>query len=230
MKNYLLTMAAILTIPMVACGNEPPIVTEQPAVIVWYENWGLGAKTIEPQILVAIWTNGRVMWSTNTVYGGAPYFEAKVDPAKSLEFLNSCRNRGYFGAKYIRNYFGPDSWFTGIYLTSGTNSFVTRSWHEVAEMNPKTVAASYGLRRLGGQNRDDFLKKDTPEYQEYRAMWTDVRKMIGDLLPCQGDVVHNIKFSRDKERQIPIIGQTIPLSRSGPPAGQPLRLVPKVPK
>ncbi len=47
-----------------------------------------------------------------------------------------------------RSYFGPDSAFTAIYLSSRGNTFSGASWHEIAERNPSLLEAH--LRRPGG--------------------------------------------------------------------------------
>jgi hypothetical protein len=175
------TVAGVERIPVIKDQEERPVVA------VWREDWGLGAKDFGPFLITAIWADGKTIWSKDNVQGGAPYYQGKIDPKVLENALRELEIAEVFSASYVRNYFGPDSFCTGIYLSHGNKTFTSRSWHELAEKNPKIVASSSGLTSLGGKTREEFLKGDNKEYLKYRALWERIRVKVNSLLPKEGE-------------------------------------------
>jgi len=120
--------------------------------------------------------------------GGPPYYEGNIDRKALDKVLHEIEVREAFSAPYIRETnWGPDSFCTAIYISKGNRTFFSMSWHELAERNPKIVAASGGLTVLQGVSREEFLKNDAKDYQQYRVLWSYIRERIAALLPKGGD-------------------------------------------
>ena len=64
---------------------------------------------------------------------------------------------------------------------------LSSSWHELAEQNPGTVAASSGLTSSRGKSREEFLKTDDKNYLKYRALWGKMRTDVASLIPKTGE-------------------------------------------
>jgi hypothetical protein len=75
--------------------------TNRPVIAKHFDGYGfLGPG--QPSILVCIWADGRVVWSTNTYgstprrIGGEPYFEGHIDPKRITQLLSAVEAKGYF--------------------------------------------------------------------------------------------------------------------------------------
>jgi hypothetical protein len=47
--------------------------TVPPIVAVYYSDWGLYPRVIGPQVVLAIWSDGRMIGSKNAIEEGPPY-------------------------------------------------------------------------------------------------------------------------------------------------------------
>lgn len=180
----------VVRIPVLANQEESPVIA------VWREDWNLRSATDRgPFVITAVWPDGQIVWSRDDLNGGPPYFQGRIDRQTLRTTLADLETTGAFTASYVRtNNFGPDSYCTGVFLTSGTNTFMSRSWHELAEQNPNCVAASYGLTSLKGRTREDFLKSDDPAYQSYRRLWGEIRSKVRTLVPQNAEELGNVEF------------------------------------
>src|SRR5438552_222597 len=46
---------------------------DSPVTAVYYEDWGLHPRVIGPQVIVAVYSDGRIIWSSDHLKGGPPY-------------------------------------------------------------------------------------------------------------------------------------------------------------
>ena len=176
---------------------EAPFLTEPPAILVWEEHNGFGSN-FEKTLIVAVWNNGDMLWSTNTVSGGKPYLYNKVNASNDVhKLLASFQAKGYLSPEFSKLIVGPEASCTRIVISSGTNVLNTGSWHEIFERNQNLVALSTGIRALKkGESREAALKKDKAEYLQYRAMWTDIRSQINIILPEKGSPIEDVEIRR----------------------------------
>ena len=193
---YILLLVTVVL--CVGCASKFETVNQSPSVVVWSTDfrWNQGPS---PKIVVTVWNNGDIMWSTNAVYGGMPYFYGKTT-ADVGEMLFSFQQKGYLSTEYSLDYGRIiDMSFTSMFISVGTNTLFTRSHHEIIERNTNLVALSQvSSTLLNGRNRDDVLKEDKPEYVQYRAMWKDIREQISNMLPFDGRIVNDVKVSQPK--------------------------------
>lgn len=71
-----------------------------PVVAVYSQNFGLGTPR-GPQVIVAFWQNGHVVWSEDTVNGGPPYRSSTIAWESVRNVIDAQARRGVFnGAMY----------------------------------------------------------------------------------------------------------------------------------
>jgi hypothetical protein len=189
-QTALWSAVALLAVTALAGGERLPVIkgdNSRPLVAVWREDWSSLAKDLGPFLIAAFWPDGRTVWSKDNVMGGPPYYQGRISPEVLDKTLRELESEKVFSAPYARlGSFGPDSFFTAIYLSYRGNTFLDRSWHEIAERNPKMVATSRGIVALDGKTRDQVLAGDTEDYLKYRALWKGIRAKLASLLPAKG--------------------------------------------
>ena len=162
-----------------------PITTAGEVIAVYGENWGFGNKG--PGFILAVWPDGHAVWSADSVNGGPPYCEGRVDPKNVSHLVTRFERDGLFDDDALnRAQFGPDSQFLTILFKSGEKTLKMQSWHELAEQSERVVGTSSGLLFLEGQNRLEVLRKEPAEYLFYRMVWSETRTKLADLLPRTG--------------------------------------------
>ena len=72
------------------------------------------------------------------------------------------------------NEFGPDSSYQEIDFVCGDQKITARSWHRLAEENPKSVVTSHGISSLDGRTREGVLSEDEKWYLDFRKAFDDI--------------------------------------------------------
>lgn len=141
----------------------------------------------DARIVIVAWPDGRIIWSKDPMKGGPPLMEGTVDPAKIRQVLEKLEGEGLFEKSGDALFHvGPDASYHEIHLHSGKKEATLVSWHELYEANPKVIATSYGLTSLNGRKREEMLREDTKEYQEFRKLWSEIRTLSAELIPKEG--------------------------------------------
>jgi len=175
----------------------PAVVDEHvlPLVAIYYEDWGRGSRVFGPQIILAIWRNGRVVWSRDALKGGPPYRTGRVARGRLRKLLEGLDASGIFKDPTLNDAnFGPDSQFITIAIADGRRRLNMASWHEVYEANSDLVATSAGLEPLDGRDRAAVLAAEPESYRRYRRLWGEVRHRLTSLLPRDGEAAGPLKF------------------------------------
>jgi hypothetical protein len=179
------------TVYMPAVVREPT----HPLVAVYYNDWRLIPRVIGPQVIVAIWRDGRVVWSLAPIKGGRPYRTGRITPGKLRELLAELEKKGTFKDPNRRaSYLGPDSEFITIAIADGMKRLNISSWHEVYEVNPGTLAIAQALISLNGRSREEVLAGEPESYRRFRALWGELRQRLRDMLPRRGEDAGLLKF------------------------------------
>ena len=155
-------------------------------------------------VIVAIWKDGRVIWSEeDALISGPPYFEGSIDPKVLAEFLAEVDNKGWFNDPVSKQHnWGPDSgWIKITILGDGGKLLNMGSWHELFEANPNLVADATGIGSLDGRDRAQVLAQQPEDYRRFRAIWSELRNRLQELIPADGKIVEGLQF---KERRIEI--------------------------
>lgn len=176
------------------CSTAPGTETRKPesgdpVLAIYPEDHGMGERDPE-SLVVAIWTDGRVVWSKDRLNGGAPYLAGRIDAEDVRSLLSRFEQDGLFADETLGNArFGPDSAYTTLLVRSGKKQLQMKSWHEVFEANGKAVAGRHGVSGLEGRRRLEALRNEPADYLFYRFVWSETRGRIIDLIPNEGKPV-----------------------------------------
>jgi hypothetical protein len=185
MNRILFTIGIALSLCRLAHANDD--VT--PAIAVTID--GGGGKRADgqsyPRIIMAVWPDGKIIWSEDPTKGGPPFRVSRTEPAKIRELLTRFEKQSVFNKDEFRHsWFGPDSSYHSIWLSTGAKHIRVETWHELFEANPKLVVINGGVTSLEGRKREDAIASDTKEFQAFRKLWTDLRTSTASLLPKEG--------------------------------------------
>jgi hypothetical protein len=143
-----------------------------------------------PNLVVAVWDDGHVVWSDDRLRGGAPYRSGQIDRTRLAAILSGMERDGVFAEKkFSRANVGPDSKFTTIWLKSGKLQLQMRSWHELVEAGGGAVATTSGIEPLRGRRRFDVLRNQPSEYLYYRLAWSEIRGTLLEMIPSESKAV-----------------------------------------
>ena len=161
---------------------------DQPALSIYTSDWGLGSTNIGPQIIAALWTDGRIVWSSKSlIEGGRPLKQGKFPPEKLRALLDNLDGKGVFKNKALNQAkFGPDSQFTSISINDGKRRLKMESWHELFEINTNLVATAHGIEVLGSRSRERVMNEQPADYKAYIATWSEIRQAVSELIPKEG--------------------------------------------
>jgi hypothetical protein len=163
--------------------------TNLPVIAIYTSDWGLGSTNSGPRVIAALWTDGRVVWSSaSPIEGGLSYKQGRVSREKLGTLLDDLEHKGVFTNKTLAQaHFGPDSRFTTIAISDGRRRLKMQSWHELYEQNTNVVASAHGLESLGGRNRERVLESQPAEYRRFRNTWSEIRQAVTALIPKTGE-------------------------------------------
>jgi uncharacterized protein YjbI with pentapeptide repeats len=177
--------ALILRMPAVSGEAICPLV-----VLYYEEDWGLWFRRLGPQVIVAVWADGRIISSRDQWKGGAPYQVGRVAPERVHQFLNDLDRRGIFAdpVRLIKR-FPPDSPYTTIAIAAGSKRLDMSSNHENGE---RAI-----LDRPGHAQALAVRPDSNPHFRE---VWDDLRAAICGLIPEGSREDSKIEF---KIRKLP---------------------------
>lgn len=143
--------------------------------------------------IVAIWRNGRVVWSQDQIEGGPPYHVGQADPklvARALEEIRQAIVKNNWPS--VRHHFGPDSLRTQIVVYDDQEKILEIvSWHELFEINENLVVTATGVEPLQGRERANVLAAQPATYRSFRQQWQYVKERMLQLIPETGYKVTN---------------------------------------
>jgi hypothetical protein len=147
-----------------------------------------GVTNLGPRLVVALWDDGKIIWSDARVAGGPPYFQGQCDRKKLDALLGALESRGALTNTALeRAWFGPDSSTTRMIINHGPHRLALESWHELFEQHSNLVATAQAVTPLNGRNRDEVLREQPPNYRQFRNTWSEVRDRVAELIPAKGD-------------------------------------------
>ena len=184
------TGLSALPVLLLACFASAGIAQTNTPTLVIYVSPSLrpAATNTGPQIITAVWNDGRIVWSQSPVGGGAPYREGRFEPDKLASLLDTLEGRGTFtNASLARARVGPDSSSTIIAIDDGRRRLRMRSWHELFEQGTNLVVTSQGVEPLAGRNRQEVLEQQPEDYRRMRQTWSEIRQGVAALVPKAGE-------------------------------------------
>lgn len=171
-----------------------------PVAAVYVAGHGPRPGVVGPQVIMALWKNGRAIWSADRMEGGPPYFAAQIPPATVNSLLSQLADQGIF-EDTVRDdiCYGPDSTFTTLAICDGDKRLSMQSWHELFERNANAVVLSSGVSGLNGRNRKELLSREPEEYQRFRSVWNTVRSGLAAAIPKEGVPLEKCSFTLHRQ-------------------------------
>jgi hypothetical protein len=185
MNRTLFTIGVALSLCHLAHASD----NVPPAIAVTINGGGMRADWPSyPRIIMAVWPDGKIIWSENPTKGGPPFRVSRVEPAKTQALLEKFDKQSVFQKeKFRHSWFGPDSTYHSIWLNTGAKHIRVETWHELFEANPNLVVINGGVSSLEGRKREEVIASDTQEFQAFRKLWTDLRTSTTNLIPKEGN-------------------------------------------
>ncbi len=153
-------------------------------------------------VVIAVWDDGRIVWSKEPIEGGPPYWVGKVELSKLERFFDELEQRGLYKNPTPKQlHFGPDSAFTVIAITYGARQIKMTSWHELFEASSETlVGTARGIYYIeDGRSREEILAEQPEEYKRFRSTWSEIRSLLKGLIPEKGQIVKDLVFLPQEE-------------------------------
>jgi len=161
----------------------------RPVAAVWYELSGMtvvkpGEKFEPNRLIVGVWSDGTVVWSSDRRTGGKPYWTGKIAPELVAKLLASLKTVGFFEPSKISG-FGPDASITVLAAQADEKRQWLGSWHEPATTRPRVIVSEIGISAIApGEPRP----KPSAEYQRFLDIWAESRRLIESVVPEQSGV------------------------------------------
>jgi hypothetical protein len=164
-----------------------------PAIVVYGDTYGRRyagrPKPQGPNIFVAAWADGHVIWSKDKLWGGPPYLVGEFDASKLKTLLDGLLTRKVFDdASLGREYVGPGAAHVVVEVSYGKNRLRMLSWHEMVERRDNLVATARGSEPLAKRTREEVLREQPAAYRQFREVWKTVRKALSECVPSKGRV------------------------------------------
>ena len=146
-------------------------------------NQEIKQKNSPHKVILLVFNDGRIVWSSDPIKGGPPFLSVKISPDRINKFFSEVAKQEYADQSVVRqHHYGPDASYTTLYVMINDEHVIAmKSWHELAEQNQKIAATSKGLQSLGGRDRSNLLSQDTEEYRLFRNAWADLRQRLKAL-------------------------------------------------
>jgi hypothetical protein len=181
-------------------GAVVPITTADSVLAIW-EHPGavLGA---DGTVILVAWPDGRLIWSADHVFGGAPYRTGRIDPKKLGALVDRFERDGVFADKRLEKdgVVGIHSWYLTILIRFGKHQFKMESGHEGWEEGGWHVEDGLGVRSLNGRRRLEILRNESkPDWLFYRFVWSETKGRLIDLIPAESTPTDGKPFMKDGE-------------------------------
>ena len=148
-------------------------------------------------MILAAWTDGRVIWSNDRLNGGPPFRQGRIDPKRVTAELARFAD-GFFAKKEIWAT-GPGSDSIRLIAKTGKSRFQAAAWHELFEADGKLMMKSGSIATLDGEPRLQALRKEPSEWLFFRAVWNDARLRLASLVPESGEPCAGEAFMENGE-------------------------------
>lgn len=185
MNRTFLTIGVALICCHIAYGSDDV----PPAIAVSIEGGGMRLDWQSyPRIIMAVWPDGKIIWSKDPTKGGPPFRVSRIEPAKIQALLKKFEKKSVLQIDEFRHsWVVPDSTYHSIWLSTGAEHLRVKTSHELFESNSNLVVANGYVSSLEGRKREEVITSDTQNFQAFRKLWTDLRTSISRLIPLKGN-------------------------------------------
>jgi hypothetical protein len=165
--------------------------SDNPCIVIYVMNY----FAEDPNIVFALWPNGRVIWSRDQLSGGSPYYESILDQKQIRHFFSVLDQEGVFKSSRNKYDYLPLS-------DLGKYHFITLCWkgkeayyvsdHEFYPEHSNTRSVSWIY--IDGPYKGKIGSSDSAEYLEFRRDWSSIREKVGQLIPQERGTAVNVQF------------------------------------
>ncbi len=183
-------------------SHDERSITDSDCVLAIYTQ-SLGLRLGEEEdvkVIVVAWSDGTIVWSSDSVRGGGPYRIGHIKPERISGVLLQLSDRGAFDISQLTEAnMGPDSTFATILARYQGRELKMESWHEYQEIDGKGVARNTGSEPLYGTKLWSALETEPAEYLHYRMCWLEIKLAAFLLLPASGEITEATFFEKNRK-------------------------------
>jgi hypothetical protein len=181
--------------------NERSVTASECVLAVYTRSSGMRLDRDQSvKVVIVVWGDGTIIWSSDLVRGGSPYRKARIDPEKISKVLSELSIRGAFEPSHLtESKMGPSSTFTTILIRNLGKELKMESWHELQEIDGKGIASDDGVGPLKGKKLWSSLENEPADYLHYRMCWLEIKLAAFSLLPTSGEMIDAIFVEQDSE-------------------------------
>ena len=169
-------------------GSLRPISLAKGVIAIWFVDAGLVPQRQGPQLILAAWPDGRVVWSNDRVKGGTPYRQGQIDPKQITGLLKRFERDGLFVEKSVnQGKITIDGHFVTILVRNGNHKVELMSSHDVGEA-PEPDGDKQKDAPVVRERRLNVIRELPPDELMFRFVWADTRLRMTELLPSESTV------------------------------------------
>jgi hypothetical protein len=148
-------------------------------------------------LIMAGWPNGDLIWSTDSLNGGDPYFKVSLPTDRiEAEARAMARLIQEIPEKERQHLTLGHLPFHRIEVRQDGRVVALESVHEMAERFEGSTATDRGVFFNPGEDRALVLARASPKYQEFRLTWARLRRRMSGLVPSSFERVQVISDAR----------------------------------
>ena len=136
-------------------------------------------------LLLGLWADGRLVWSEDPVFGGAPYLEARLGPTRLSSVLRCFALLFDRWDGDVLEHHSPGADHVVLICRVAGRDRRMASWHEIFERDADLVVTQDGVVVLDGRPREVVLATRSADYLRFRVLWSDVRRLMAGLPPAE---------------------------------------------
>src|SRR5262249_25685489 len=148
-------------------------------IALYNEDWQLSSN-VEVKVILLAWSDGCIVWSANSVFGGPPYHCGRISGEGFKELVGKLGKKGWFGDASLQHpNLGFDMAFTTLLVKDGARELRMESSHTMLDENI-TIAMYRRIRAINGRVSASTLN-DLIRYLHYRLVWDSIQGSINRL-------------------------------------------------
>jgi hypothetical protein len=155
----------------------------------------------KPRVILAVWRDGKAIYSKDRIQGGTPYFQTTVTQERIHELFAVLDKSGEFrGTRFEYRSGGFASIDTILHVHDGDKLLHLETCHEIEEQNPDAIATDDTVFYLDGTDREKIIRQWSGQYKKFRKTWSMARNEIDKLIqPKETDPeVGDIQFTTER--------------------------------
>lgn len=147
-------------------------------------------------IILMVWSDGSVLYSSDFMQGGSPYQMGRIDTPVLDTFFKHVRSALSWDQSLYCYDSAPDADTISIFLRDHDQSLYMNSWFELREESGMLVCTATAAESLDGRKLSDVINEQPAGYQKFRTLWETIRKESKTLIPKESESITPVIESR----------------------------------